>query len=154
MDLNKVRRLLDVIKKSELAEVEIEEGDFRLVVRRDTPVTAVATHSVAAAPAINPAPAAANPSPAPDTSAPQPVASGVEVRAPIVGTFYSAPNPDSPAFVKVGDKVNPGDVLCIIEAMKLMNEIECEVSGTVTAINVQNAQGVEYDQVLFLIDPA
>jgi acetyl-CoA carboxylase biotin carboxyl carrier protein len=154
MDLNKVRRLLDVIKKSELAEVEIEEGDFRLVVRRDTPVTAVATHSVAAAPAINPAPAAANPSPAPDTSAPQPVASGVEVRAPIVGTFYSAPNPESPAFVKVGDKVNPGDVLCIIEAMKLMNEIECEVSGTVTAINVQNAQGVEYDQVLFLIDPA
>jgi acetyl-CoA carboxylase biotin carboxyl carrier protein len=148
MDLNKVRRLLDVIKKSELAEVEIEEGDFRLVVRRDTPVTAVATHSVAAAPA------AANPSPAPDTSAPQPAASGVEVRAPIVGTFYSAPNPESPAFVKVGDKVNPGDVLCIIEAMKLMNEIECEVSGTVTAINVQNAQGVEYDQVLFLIDPA
>ncbi|NDC88945.1 MAG: acetyl-CoA carboxylase biotin carboxyl carrier protein [Bacteroidetes bacterium] len=158
MDLNKVRRLLDVIKKSELAEVEIEEGDFRLVVRRDTPVTAVATHSVAAAPAINPAPAAApaaaSPSPAADTSAPQPAASGVEVRAPIVGTFYAAPNPDSPAFVKVGDKVNPGDVLCIIEAMKLMNEIECEVSGTVTAINVQNAQGVEYDQVLFLIDPA
>lgn len=156
MDLNKVRRLLDVIKKSELAEVEIEEGDFRLVVRRDTPITAVATHSVASAPAINPAPAtppAATPT-ATDTSAPKPASSGIEVRAPIVGTFYAAPNPDSPAFVKVGDKVNPGDVLCIIEAMKLMNEIECEVSGTVTAINVQNAQGVEYDQVLFLIDPA
>ena len=156
MDLNKVRRLLDVIKKSELAEVEIEEGDFRLVVRRDTPITAVATHNVASAPAINPAPAttpAATPT-ATDTSAPKPASSGIEVRAPIVGTFYAAPNPDSPAFVKVGDKVNPGDVLCIIEAMKLMNEIECEVSGTVTAINVQNAQGVEYDQVLFLIDPA
>jgi acetyl-CoA carboxylase biotin carboxyl carrier protein len=80
--------------------------------------------------------------------------SGTEVRAPIVGTFYAAPNPDSDPFVKVGQKVTAGDTLCIIEAMKLMNEIESEVSGTVTAILVDNATPVEFDQPLFVVDPS
>jgi acetyl-CoA carboxylase biotin carboxyl carrier protein len=78
---------------------------------------------------------------------------GVEVRAPIVGTFYRSPAPDAEPYVSVGDRVKPGDVLCIIEAMKLMNEVECEMSGTVLEVLVENSQPVEFDQPLFVVDP-
>ena len=108
-------------------------------------VTYAAPPPMAAAPA---APAVSEAAPA-APAAP----AGKQVRAPIVGTFYSASSPDAPAFVKVGDKVKVGDVLCIIEAMKLMNEIESEVSGTVTQVLVDNVTAVEYDQPLFVVDP-
>ena len=156
MDLKHLREVLELVAECDVSEVEIEEEDLRLVIRKHAPAAApqitYAAAPQAAAPAA-PAPAAAAPA---ESSAPAAPAGpkGTEVRAPIVGTYYEAPNPDSPAFIKVGQKVGVGDVLCIIEAMKLMNEIECEVAGTVTAILVDNGTPVEYDQPLFVIDPS
>lgn len=155
MDLKHLREVLELVAECDVSEVEIEEEDLRLVIRKHAPVQAPqVTYATAPPPALAPAPAAA---PAAEAAAPAPEASkpaGTEVRAPIVGTFYAAPNPDSDAYVKVGQRVNAGDTLCIIEAMKLMNEIESEVSGTVTAILVDNATPVEFDQPLFVIDPS
>lgn len=147
MDLKHLREVLELVASCDVSEVEIEEEDLRLVIRKHAPAAAPQiTYATAPAPVAAPAPAAAAPAEA------QP--SGTQVRAPIVGTFYAAPNPDSPAFIKVGQKVSVGDTLCIIEAMKLMNEIECEVSGTVTAVLVENGTPVEFDQPLFVIDPS
>ena len=172
MDLSQIRELLKIVAESGVAEVEIEEEDFRLVVRLNAPSVSIqpagayppmpfAPYPPAFAP---PAPAPQMPpgtnSPAPATATssdarPAPVeASDHEfiVRAPIVGTFYRAPAPDQDPFVRVGDAVKPGDVLCIIEAMKLMNEIECEVAGTIKEVLVANAEPVEFDQPLFVIE--
>lgn len=155
MDLKHLREVLELVAECDVSEVEIEEEDLRLVIRKHAPVQAPqVTYATAPPTAAAPSPAAA---PAAEVAAPAPEASkpsGTEVRAPIVGTFYAAPNPDSDAYVKVGQRVNAGDTLCIIEAMKLMNEIESEVSGTVTAILVDNATPVEFDQPLFVIDPS
>ncbi len=153
MDLNHLREVLELVASCDVSEVEIEEEDLRLVIRKHAPAAAPQiTYAAAPAPvaAAAPAPAAAPAAAAPAEAKP----TGTQVRAPIVGTFYSAPNPDSPAFVNVGQKVSVGDTLCIIEAMKLMNEIECEVSGTVTAVLVENGTPVEFDQPLFVIDPS
>lgn len=155
MDLKHLREVLELVAECDVSEVEIEEEDLRLVIRKYAPVQAPqVTYATAPPAAAAPSPAAA---PAAEVAATAPEASkpsGTEVRAPIVGTFYAAPNPDSDAYVKVGQRVNAGDTLCIIEAMKLMNEIESEVSGTVTAILVDNATPVEFDQPLFVIDPS
>jgi len=161
MDLDKIHRLLEIVAESGMAEVKVEEGDFKLTVRAQVaPVVAPAAAAppvMIAAPAAVPAPAA----PAAPTAAPAPSAPAAEpgaadheavVQAPIVGTFYAAPSPDRPAFVAVGDRVSVGQTLCIIEAMKLMNEVQSEVAGTVTHILVQNGQPVEYDQPLFVVD--
>ena len=155
MDLKHLREVLELVAECDVSEVEIEEEDLRLVIRKHAPaaapqITYASAPPPAAAPQAAPAPAAAPAPEAPAAAGP----SGTEVRAPIVGTFYEAPNPDSDPYVKVGQKVNVGDTLCIIEAMKLMNEIESEVSGTVTAILVDNATPVEFDQPLFVIDPS
>lgn len=152
MDLKHLREVLELVAECDVSEVEIEEEDLRLVIRKHAPVQEPqVTYATAPVPVAAPAPEAAPaPAAAPEASKP----AGTEVRAPIVGTFYEAPNPDSDAYVKVGQKVNAGDTLCIIEAMKLMNEIESEVSGTVTAILVDNATPVEFDQPLFVIDPS
>lgn len=155
MDLKHLREMLELVAECDVSEVEIEEEDLRLVIRKHAPVQAPqVTYATAPAPAVAPVPAASTPAaesaPAAEPAGP----SGTEIRAPIVGTFYAAPNPDSDAFVKVGQKVSTGDTLCIIEAMKLMNEIESEVTGTVTAILVDNATPVEFDQPLFVIDPS
>ena len=155
MDLKHLREVLELVAECDVSEVEIEEEDLRLVIRKHAPAQAPQiTYATAPAPAAAPAPAPAAAPAAPAEAAPAaaPAApSGTEVRAPIVGTFYEAPNPDSDPFVKVGQKVSAGDTLCIIEAMKLMNEIESEVTGTVTAILVDNATPVEFDQPLFVI---
>ncbi|GAB5518976.1 MAG: acetyl-CoA carboxylase biotin carboxyl carrier protein [Rhodothermales bacterium] len=176
MDLKTIRELLQIVADSGVAEVEIEENDFRLVVRKSTPTVEVQAPQAPQpfpmpypAPMYNlppqmpppPLPPAQAPvtaapvapaTPAPE-AAPAPTAQNwTEVRAPIVGTYYSAPSPDADPFVQVGQKVKKGDVLCIIEAMKLMNEIECEVAGTIREIKVENAQPVEFDQVLFLVE--
>lgn len=155
MDLKHLREVLELVAECDVSEVEIEEEDLRLVIRKHAPaaapqITYASAPPPAAAPQAAPAPAAAPAAEAPAAAGP----SGTEVRAPIVGTFYEAPNPDSDPYVKVGQKVNVGDTLCIIEAMKLMNEIESEVSGTVTAVLVDNASPVEFDQPLFVIDPS
>ena len=120
------------------------------------PYLAAAPPAAPAAPATPAAPAAAPAAPeaAPPSKEEEPSDAGHVLKAPIVGTFYRSPAPDADAYVEVGDAVKKGDVLCIIEAMKLMNEIECEVAGTVTKILVDNAEPVEYDQPLFVIDPA
>ncbi|MCS3631903.1 acetyl-CoA carboxylase biotin carboxyl carrier protein [Salinibacter ruber] len=209
MELSKIQELLRLVAESGVSEVEIEEDDFKLTIRQDSP------QQVLMQPAAQPAqmqygpprqpqyPPQAPPQQAPPQQAPQPqqqpshapasspppASGGAQaaneagpddtstapapdatengtaeaeetdaaaeehvVKAPIVGTFYRAPSPDDPPFVEVGDEVQEGDVLCIIEAMKLMNEIECETSGTVKEILVEDAEPVEFDQPLFVLD--
>ncbi len=154
MDLKQIKKILDLISESEVNEVSIEEGDFKIKVKKTGTVEQVTYTQPQAAP---PQPAA----PAPQASAPaesapkeqesKPSASGETVKSPIVGTFYKAPSPDSDPFVKVGDKVSKGDTLCIVEAMKIMNEIEAEFSGTVQEVLVEDGTPVEFDQPLFII---
>ena len=165
MDPKDLKRILDSIKESDVNEFSLETPDYKLHVKRGAEVVhapqAVMASSVAApAPQVTVAPVAAPAAlPAP-VEAPAPVAapvaaptsSGTTVKAPIVGTFYQSSSPDAAAFVKVGDQVEVGKILCIIEAMKLMNEIEAEVAGTVRQILVQNASPVEYGQPLFIIE--
>lgn len=153
MDLKLVKKLLDLISETELNEVSIEEGDFKLKVKKtsDAPAGSVPVQYQMPAQPSNPAPqpaAAASPAPAePKADS----ADGDVVKSPIVGTFYMAPSPDSDPFVSVGDRVEKGQTLCIVEAMKIMNEIEAEFAGTVQKILVSDAQPVEFDQPLFII---
>jgi acetyl-CoA carboxylase biotin carboxyl carrier protein len=162
MTPKELRQILQALVEHGVSELTLETPDYKLTVRRGGEVQMVAVPQVAApvpAPAPVPVPAPA-PAPAPAEAAPAPEAPKadecpgcVEIRAPIVGTFYRAPAPDAPPYVKEGDRVEKGQVLCIIEAMKLMNEIESEVSGIVKKILVENGEPVEYGQPLFLIQP-
>ncbi len=157
MTPKELRQILQALVEHGVSELTLETPDYKLTVRRGGEVQAVAVPQVIPAPMPAPAPVA-EPAPAPvPVEAPKPQEEGcpgcVEVRAPIVGTFYRAPAPDAPPYVKEGDRVEKGQVLCIIEAMKLMNEIESEVSGIVKKILVQNGEPVEYGQPLFLIQP-
>jgi len=163
MQLKDLKRLMDAMAAADVAELEYEwDGTEdtpggRVALRRGAAAVIAPAAPVAAptpSPAAPAAPVAVEPAPTP---APVPVsaaAKGVEVVAPIVGTFYASPSPDVGPFVKTGDRVKVGQVLCIIEAMKLMNEIESEVAGTVVEVAVRNEDPVEYGQVLFRIDPA
>jgi acetyl-CoA carboxylase biotin carboxyl carrier protein len=151
MTLKELKELIDVFTSREsIEELEIEKAGVRLKVRRQSRQV---VHEVQAAPlpAKHPTPAA----PGPEVPAPEPVAAQDDqlfyIKAPIVGTFYKAPNPNSPSFVNVGDFVEKGTVLCIVEAMKLMNEIESEVAGQIAAAFVENGQPVEFGQKLFAI---
>jgi acetyl-CoA carboxylase biotin carboxyl carrier protein len=161
MDVKDVKKLLDAVAAADVAELTYETGEVRIVVRRGqlAPAPPPTGAPVAQPPVPAPAevaPAAPPPVPVEDEAPPAaaaPEAHLVEVTAPIVGTFYSAPAPDAASYVKVGDHVAAGTVLCIIEAMKLMNEIEAETAGTVKEILVRNEEPVEYGQVLFRIDP-
>ena len=196
MKLSKIQELLQMVAESGLAEVEVEDDDFKITIRQNAPTVMMQPSQ----PNYSPPPAygsaygpsyggmpqqPAPPQPAPQQAAqpqaapPQPAASSapasasksapatedsaeaedgelganeVLVKAPIVGTFYRAPSPDSDSFVEEGDTVGEGDVLCIIEAMKLMNEIECETPGTIKEILVEDAEPVEFDQPLFIVD--
>ncbi len=159
MDLRSIRKLLEIVQSHDISEIEIKEGDTNIrITKNKEPVImqAPAQQVVQAAPA--PAAAPAQPqtaAPAAESSAPAPAAaeeSGFVVKSPMVGTFYAAPAPDADPFVQVGDHVNVGDTLCIIEAMKIMNPIEAEVSGTIKKILVQNAEPVEFGQPLFIIE--
>ncbi len=154
MDIRKVKKLIELLDESGIAEIEIIEGEESVRISRYASSAAApvmpAAAPVVAAPAAAPVVAAA-PAAAPAIAA-EPDEEGYAVTAPMVGTFYSSPSPGSPMFVQVGDTVNEGDTLCIIEAMKMMNQIEAEVSGTVKSIRVQNGDPVEYGQILFVID--
>ncbi|SRR6185312_11927647 len=154
MDLRKIKKLIDLLEESNLAELEIKEGEETVRLSRipkgmvpAMPAMAPAPvhHQVRAEPQAA-APAAAS-APAADTSMPD----GHVVTAPMVGTFYASQNPESPAFVKVGQKVKAGDTLGIIEAMKMFNQIEADVAGTVLAVLVSNGQPVEFDEPMFVI---
>jgi len=161
MKTTEIRDLIDFISKSGLNEVNIETKELKLHVKREpdqkvfksTPVmtqAAVAPVAAAVAPVATPTPAAQAP------KAEAPAASGkktVEIKSPMIGTFYRSATPDSPAFVSVGDKISKGQTVCIIEAMKLFNEIESEVSGTIVKAMIENSSPVEYDQVLFVVEP-
>lgn len=171
MDLDKVQALLRLVNESGVAEVEVEEDGFKLVIRRQAATVTMQPpmmggypvpyppmpqgppqHAAPAAPAPQAAPAAPQaPAAAPEAEEPGSGADEVLVRAPIVGTFYRAPSPEADPFVTEGAKVAVDDTLCIIEAMKLMNEIKAEQGGTIKQILVENGEPVEYDQPLFVL---
>ena len=148
MDIRKVKKLIELLDESGIAEIEITEGEDAVRISR------YATGVAAPAPVAMPpaAPAAVAPAPAATVAKAEAEEEGHVVLAPMVGTFYSAPSPGAPPFVQVGDRVEIGDTLCIVEAMKMMNQIEAEVAGTVKSIRVQNGDPVEYGQILFVID--
>ena len=148
MDLERIESLLKLMKEYGVAELGLEEADssVHLSMVGTAPAAPVVVTPTTVAGAASAAAAA--------ESSPSPSSNGVGVESPMVGTFYSAPKPGSPPFVKVGDVVSVGQVLCIVEAMKLMNEIESEVAGTVVEILANNSDPVQFGQVLFRIDPA
>lgn len=158
MDLKLIKNLISMISDSDVNEVSIEEGDFKIKVKKQSDNQAV-REQVYYAPSPAPAPQPASaPAPAPaepaKPAAPAAETTGLTIKSPIVGTFYSKPSPDSDSFVSVGQTVKKGDVLCIVEAMKIMNEIESEHDGKIIKILVEDAQPVEFDQPLFIIEPA
>ena len=155
MDIRKVKKLIELLDESGIAEIEITEGEESVRISRYAQGMQIAhapimAHAPMHAPAAH-APAAAAPAAAPAAEA-APEEDGYEVAAPMVGTFYAASSPGAAPYVQVGDRINEGDTLCIIEAMKMMNQIEAEVAGVVKSIRVQNGEPVEYGQVLFVID--
>jgi acetyl-CoA carboxylase biotin carboxyl carrier protein len=152
MTIKEIKEILDLFNSTDVAELEVQRGENRVRLRR---AGTEVTHVVPAGPVVAAAPA---PAPAP-VAAPAPAAAPVvddnttTVKSPIVGTYYDAPSPGAPPFVKVGDSVEPGQVLCIIESMKLMNEIEAEAAGTVVAKLLENGRPVEYGEPLFSVKP-
>jgi acetyl-CoA carboxylase biotin carboxyl carrier protein len=152
MDIRKVKKLIELLEESGISEIEISEGEESVRISRypqpgapGAPI--VTTVSPAAAPVAAPPPAPAEP-PAPAA----PPARGHQVTAPMVGTFYSGPAPGAKPFVEIGSEVKPGDTLCVIEAMKMMNQIESEVAGRVVSVLVENGSPVEFGQALFIIE--
>ncbi|PMO04139.1 acetyl-CoA carboxylase, biotin carboxyl carrier protein [Vibrio splendidus] len=149
MDIRKIKKLIELVEESGISELEISEGEESVRISRNSPVSAAPIQYAAA-----PAPVAAAPAAAPvaaEAAAPV-VPAGHQVLSPMVGTFYGAPSPDAKPFVKVGQSVTAGETLCIVEAMKMMNQIEADKSGVVTAILVEDGQPVEFDQALVIIE--
>ena len=151
MDIRKVKKLIELIETSDVAEIEIKEGEESVRISRASSA-APAPITYQPAPAQAPQAASAEPAPAPEpVTASEPAARGKAILSPMVGTFYRAPSPSSPSFVEVGQTVEEGDVVCIVEAMKMMNQIEAEHSGVVEAILVEDGEPVEFDQPLIRI---
>ncbi|MFD2175966.1 acetyl-CoA carboxylase biotin carboxyl carrier protein [Veronia pacifica] len=153
MDIRKIKKLIELVEESGIAELEISEGEESVRISRATAPVAVAAAPMAAVAAPVAAPAAAAPAPVAE-AAPAPVVeeSGHKVLSPMVGTFYRSPSPEAKAFVEIGQQVNEGDTLCIVEAMKMMNQIQADKSGTVKAILCEDGQAVEFDEPLIIID--
>lgn len=161
MNIKEIEELIRFVAKSGVSEVELESKDFKIVIKtpakgKDQPAT-----QVAYIPAPVQIPQQAAPQPAPSVQAPVAPAAPksddsryITIKSPMIGTFYRSSSPDKPAFINVGDEIKSGKVICIIEAMKLFNEIESEVSGKIVKVLVDNSTPVEYDQPLFLVDPA
>lgn len=155
MDIRKVKKLIELLEASSVDEIEIKEGEESVRISRNTgaPIAMAAPIAAPAMPApVAPAPAA--PAPAPAPAAPEAAAPSAAnaVKSPMVGTFYRSPSPDAAAFVEVGQSVRAGDVLCIVEAMKMMNQIEADRAGIVTAIHAENGEPVEFDQPLITVE--
>jgi len=146
MDIRKIKKLIELLDESGIAEIEIHEGEESVRISRQMAVMQ------AVAPVAQPGAAMAAVAPVSSPEAAAPVASGHQIKSPMVGTYYSAASPTSEPFITEGKKVNVGDTLCIIEAMKMMNQIQADKSGTVTAIMVEDGSPVEFDQVLFTIE--
>jgi len=146
-DVRKIRRLIELMNEHDLNEIDLRDGEVRVRLRKGAePMIAAPAHYAPAPAAAAPAaPAAAPPAPAADNF--------LVIKSPMVGTFYTSPNPESPPFVKVGDHVGNDSIVCVIEAMKVFNEIPAEITGKIVACLVQNAQAVEFGQPLFKVDP-
>ena len=165
MDLKDIKVIVDLMKKNAVSEFEMEEGDFKIKLKRDsgkprkgeTVVVQEAAPMIlpaaAPAPVAAPVATAAPASAAAPAAAPAPIAEGPEVKSPMIGTFYRKPSPDADSYVEVGSVVEPDTVVCIIEAMKVMNEIKAEVKGTIAEVLVEEGKPVEYGQALFRIEP-
>ncbi|MFN4082035.1 MAG: acetyl-CoA carboxylase biotin carboxyl carrier protein [Bacteroidia bacterium] len=163
MELKEIKELIKLVSDAGVSEVEVEKGDFKLSIRKNDDKTTVVHTPVATLPTVMPTQPVAAAAPvipvqtekieAPVVKNDSPVGNYVTIKSPMIGTFYKSPSPDKPAFVNVGDEIKVGQVLCIIEAMKLFNEIESEVSGKIVKVLVENASPVEYDQPLFLVEP-
>ncbi len=155
MKTTEIRDLIDFIAQSGLNEVDIETKELKLHVKRepDQKVLKSSAPMMAAPMAVAPPAAIAAPAVAPKAEKAAAGKNTIDIKSPMIGTFYRSSNPDSPPFVSVGDKVTKGQVVCIIEAMKLFNEIESEVSGTIVKASIENSTPVEYDQVLFVVEP-
>jgi acetyl-CoA carboxylase biotin carboxyl carrier protein len=165
VNIKDLKKLIDLMRKAELTEVDIEQEGLKIKLRKGKEPQVTVLPAAAPAPVVlgdhppstssgralppPPAPPAVPAAPA----APAPAAGGLSINSPMVGTFYAAPAPDAPTFVKEGDRVEVGKTVCVIEAMKLMNEIKAEVAGRVTKVLVENAQPVEYGQPLFIVEP-
>jgi acetyl-CoA carboxylase biotin carboxyl carrier protein len=164
VNLKELKEILQLLDEKEITEFELEEEGMKLRVRKASPLAATPAPALALVPVPQPLPVAAAAQPAaapaaattaaPTPPAPEPDPGLVVVKSPIVGTFYRTPDPNSPPFVSVGDKVRPGQVMCIIEAMKLMNEINAECDGEVVKVYVENGQAVQYGERLFAVKPA
>lgn len=173
MTLKEIQELIKLVAKTELSEFRYKDGDVKLHIRGKSYVGGGSNNNQggsgpsiinvpAAAPAYGPAPVAPTPAPAAAAPAPAPAAAPasddeskyVEVKSPMIGTFYRSPSPDKAPYVKVGDMIKKGDTVCIVEAMKLFNEIESEVSGKIVKMLVEDASPIEYDQPLYLVDPS
>ena len=157
MDLRKLKTLIDLVSESNISELEITEADGKVRIVKSDPAAAVAMQPIyAAAPAMPVVAAAAGPAVAAPVAAAAPAAAPVEtghiVKSPMVGTFYRASSPNAKAFAEVGQQIKEGEPICIIEAMKIMNEIEADKTGTITKILVENGQPVEFGQPLFVIE--
>jgi acetyl-CoA carboxylase biotin carboxyl carrier protein len=153
MDIEEIKTLTDLMIENDLSEIMIRDGDKRIVLRRGVPVGHHHPQAVGVTPMVIAAPAAAQTPPASEPHTPVQEERMVKVTSPMVGTYYAAPDPDSPPFVQVGDEVNPETVVCIIEAMKVFNEIKAEVSGIIQSIDVENGQAVEFGQAILTVRP-
>jgi len=151
MDIRKVKKLIELLEESGISEIEIKEGEESVRISRNSPA-AIAAPAMApmAMPAAAPAPAAPVAAAAAEES--NAIPAGHAVKSPMVGTFYRAPSPDAPEFVQVGQSVSVGETLCIIEAMKILNQIEADKSGVIKSILIENGEPVEYDQPMFIIE--
>lgn len=162
MELKEIQNLIKFVAKSGASEVNLEMGDIKITIKTDkgesaAPMAVLPQSAPIAMPPVPVAPAPiaeAAVTPVETAATPATETSGDTIKSPIIGTFYRKPSPDKPNFVEVGDRVNKGDTLCVIEAMKLFNEIEAEMSGTIVKILVEDSTPVEFDQPLFVIDPA
>lgn len=156
LDINKIARLLKVVSESDIAEIEIKEGEEQIKITRATAAVVPVVQPVAVAPAAPAVVAPATTASAPVAAAPAPAPAAEEtghvMKSPMVGTFYRSANPEAPAFTEVGKTVKEGDTVCIIEAMKMMNQIAADKSGTIKKILVENGATVEFDQPLFIIE--
>ena len=149
MDIRKVKKLIELLEESGIAEIEIHEGEESVRISRQTPGAQLFTQ-----PMVVPQMAPVATAVAPAATEAEALPAGQTVRSPMVGTFYRSPSPGAPSFVDIGQTVSEGDTLCVIEAMKMFNQIEAEVSGKVIAILAENGQPVEFDQPLFVVEPA
>lgn len=159
MDIKQIQELIKFVSKSGVNEVSIEQKEFKITIKTNQAPTFVqATVPGVAAHALQPAvaaqPAAVSSAPVAETPAAVDTSNYITIKSPMIGTFYRSASPEKPIFVNVGDEIKAGDVLCIIEAMKLFNEIESEVSGRIVKVLADNSSPVEYDQPLFLVEPA